>query len=162
MASDKKWCSYDLTVTNCVNLCDPSNNPIPQTIDHIIPKVGRATLRLGDLTYKCFFFTYLNDGPFHSQPYGTMLILAIQLASVWSDRSRVWDVQLNFLHFGLKPSCLQATIASLTSQESLHTVPHCFWKHTSTRPSKLLLPPTNLISVLLQAVVVWQMFDMNV
>ena len=56
-------------------------------------------------------------------------------------------------HSVLKPSCLQATIASLVSQKSLHTVPHCPWRHTSTRPSsfELFLPPTSRISVLLQA-----------
>ena len=53
------------------------------------------------------------------------------------------------LHSEVRPSCLQTTIASLVSQSSLHTVPHCLWKHTSTRPSKLFLPPTNRISVLL-------------
>ena len=56
-------------------------------------------------------------------------------------------------HSVLRPSCLQATIASLVSQKSLHTVPHCPWRHTSTRPSsfELFLPPTRRISVLLQA-----------
>ena len=55
------------------------------------------------------------------------------------------------LHSEVRPSCLQTTLASLKSQLSLHTVPHCPWKHTSTRPSKLFLPPTSRISVSLQA-----------
>ena len=55
------------------------------------------------------------------------------------------------LHSEVRPSCLHTTVASLVSQSSLHTVPHCLWKHTSTRPSKLFLPPTSRISVLLQA-----------
>ena len=55
------------------------------------------------------------------------------------------------LHSEVRPSCLQATPASLKSQKSSHTVPHCPWKHTSTRPSRLFLPPTSRISVLLQA-----------
>ena len=59
--------------------------------------------------------------------------------------------KFKLLHSGLRPSCLQATIASLVSQESSHTVPHCPWKHTSTRPSKLLLPSISRMSVLLQA-----------
>ena len=54
------------------------------------------------------------------------------------------------LHSEVRPSCLQTTVASIISQSSLHTVPHCPWKHTSTRPSKLFLPSTSLISVLLQ------------
>ena len=54
------------------------------------------------------------------------------------------------LHSEVRPSCLQATLASLQSQDIPHTVPHCPWKHTSTRPSKLSFPPTNRISVLLQ------------
>ena len=55
----------------------------------------------------------------------------------------------------MRPSCLQTTIASLKSQSSLHTVPHCPWKHTSTRPSssELFLPPTSRISELLQAAI---------
>ena len=55
-------------------------------------------------------------------------------------------------HSVLRPSCLQATIASFVSQKSSHTVPHCPWRHTSTRPSsfELFLPPTSRISVLLQ------------
>ena len=51
----------------------------------------------------------------------------------------------------MRPSCLQTTVASIISQSSLHTVPHCLWKHTSTLPTKLFLPPTNWISVLLQS-----------
>ena len=57
---------------------------------------------------------------------------------------------VNCLHSVVRPSCLQATAASLASQRSSHTVPHCPRKHTSTRPSKLFLPPTSRISVLLQ------------
>ena len=55
------------------------------------------------------------------------------------------------LHSVVRPSCLHTTLASLISQSSSHTVPHCPRKHTSTRPSKLFLPPTSRISVLLQA-----------
>ena len=50
----------------------------------------------------------------------------------------------------VRPSCLQTTIASLISQELSHTLLHCPWKHTSTRPSELFLSPTSRISVLLQ------------
>ena len=52
----------------------------------------------------------------------------------------------------VRPSCLQATRASLKSHKSLHTVPHCPRTHTSTRPSKLFPPPASRISVPLQAV----------
>ena len=48
------------------------------------------------------------------------------------------------------PSCLQTTRASLSSQESSHTVPQELLKHTSTRPSSSVRPPTSLTSVLLQ------------
>ena len=59
---------------------------------------------------------------------------------------------LDNLHSEVRPSCLQTTIASVGSHKSSHTVPHCPRKHTSTRPSKLFLPPTSRMSVLLQAV----------
>ena len=70
--------------------------------------------------------------------------------SCWSIPYHAGSETVNLLHSEVRPSCLQATIASLKSQESSHTVPHCPWKHTSTRPSKLVLPSTNRISVLLQ------------
>ena len=43
------------------------------------------------------------------------------------------------------PSCLQATCASTVPQKSSHTVPHCPFRQTSTRPSLSLIPPTNLM-----------------
>ena len=43
------------------------------------------------------------------------------------------------------PSCLQATCASTVPQKSSHTVPHCPFRQTSTRPSLSLVPPTNLM-----------------
>ena len=50
------------------------------------------------------------------------------------------------------PSCLQTTWASLLSQESSQTVPHCPPEHTSTLPALELafIPWTSLISPLLQ------------
>ena len=48
------------------------------------------------------------------------------------------------------PSCLQTTSASLKSQKSSHTLPQELLKHTSTRPSSSVRPPTSLTSVLLQ------------
>ena len=60
----------------------------------------------------------------------------------------LWDAYS--LQSEVSPSCLQTTVASLVSQKASHTVPHCPWKHTSTRPSRLFLPPTSRISVLLQ------------
>lgn len=44
------------------------------------------------------------------------------------------------------PSCLQTTLASGVPQESSQTVPQLLFKQTSTRPSKLLLPPISLTS----------------
>ena len=41
------------------------------------------------------------------------------------------------------PSCLQATCASTAPQKSSHTVPHCPFRQTSTRPSLSVVPPTN-------------------
>ena len=45
-----------------------------------------------------------------------------------------------------KPSCLQITDASLALQKSSQTVPHVSLTHTSTRPTFVLDPPTNLTS----------------
>ena len=50
------------------------------------------------------------------------------------------------------PSCLQTTRASLLSQESSHTVPQVLLKHTSTRPSSSVPPPTSLNSPVLQTI----------
>ena len=56
-----------------------SSDPIPQTIHHVIPKMGRAMLGPGDLSSnnlsgamkwsysQNFFFAYLNKGPFMTQ-----------------------------------------------------------------------------------------------
>ena len=44
------------------------------------------------------------------------------------------------------PSCLQTTVASVTSHISSHTVPHSLFKHISTRPSALLAPPASRTS----------------
>ena len=48
------------------------------------------------------------------------------------------------------PSCLQTTAASIMSQLSLQTVPHCPPIQTSTLPSRSSPPPVNLMSVSLQ------------
>ena len=48
------------------------------------------------------------------------------------------------------PSCLQTTAASVVSQLSLQTVPHCPPMQTSTLPSCSSLPPVSLMSVSLQ------------
>ena len=48
------------------------------------------------------------------------------------------------------PSCLQTTAASVVSQLSLQTVPHCPPIQTSTLPSCSFLPPVSLMSVSLQ------------
>ena len=45
---------------------------------------------------------------------------------------------------GWYPSCLQATAASLLSQEPPQTVPHTLFRHTSSLPSSWLGPPTIL------------------
>ena len=42
------------------------------------------------------------------------------------------------------PNCLQTTLASTAVKESSHTVPHVLLLHSSTRPSRLLGPPTSL------------------
>ena len=42
------------------------------------------------------------------------------------------------------PNCLQTTRAFLLSQKSSHTVPQVLLKHTSTRPSSSVRPPTSL------------------
>ena len=47
---------------------------------------------------------------------------------------------------GENPSCLQATLASVVSQKSSHTVPHWLMLHISTRPSRGLCPLWSLIS----------------
>ena len=44
------------------------------------------------------------------------------------------------------PSCLQTTLASLSSHPSSHTVPHSLLIQISTLPSKGLKPPDNLTS----------------
>ena len=48
------------------------------------------------------------------------------------------------------PSCLQTTAASVVSQLSLQTVPHCPPMQTSTLPSCSSPPPVSLMSVSLQ------------
>ena len=48
------------------------------------------------------------------------------------------------------PSCLQTTTASVVSQLSLQTVPHCPPMQTSTLPSRSSLPLASLMSVSLQ------------
>ena len=48
------------------------------------------------------------------------------------------------------PSCLQTTAASVVSQLSLQTVPHCPPIQTSTLPSCSSPPPVSLMSVSLQ------------
>ena len=48
------------------------------------------------------------------------------------------------------PSCLQTTAASVVSQLSLQTVPHCPPIQTSTLPSRSSTPPVSLMSVSLQ------------
>ena len=48
------------------------------------------------------------------------------------------------------PSCLQTTRASTSPQKSSHTVPQVLLKHTSTRPSSSVRPPTSLTSPVLQ------------
>ena len=57
---------------NCLST-NPSSYPIPKTIDHVIPKVGRAILGPGDLNnmgikqpiwdieVELLFFAYLNE-----------------------------------------------------------------------------------------------------
>ena len=50
------------------------------------------------------------------------------------------------------PNCLHTTVASLLSHESSQTVPHDPFLHTSTRPSKLLDPPTRRTDPSIQAV----------
>ena len=47
---------------------------------------------------------------------------------------------------GFSPNCLQTTPASVSSHIWSHTVPHSSFRQISTRPSKLLLPPTSLTS----------------
>ena len=42
------------------------------------------------------------------------------------------------------PSCLQTTVASALSHRSSQTVPHTLLWQYSTRPSKLVAPPTSL------------------
>jgi len=52
------------------------------------------------------------------------------------------------------PSCLQATLASLASQKSSHTVPHWLFMQTSTRPWEELDPkPASLIAPAVQPAV---------
>ena len=50
------------------------------------------------------------------------------------------------------PSCLQTTRAPMLSQKSSHTVPQALLKHTSTRPSSSVSPPTSLTVPLVQEV----------
>lgn len=50
------------------------------------------------------------------------------------------------LPVGEKCSCLQTTLASVTSHMLSQIVPHSFLKQISTRPSVLLSPPTSLNS----------------
>ena len=52
------------------------------------------------------------------------------------------------------PSCLQTTLASGVPQASSQTVPQLLFKHTSIRPSKLLLPPIRRTSLSVQAVTI--------
>lgn len=50
----------------------------------------------------------------------------------------------------LYPSCLHTTLASVTFQVLLHTVPHSLLLQISTRPSKLLSEPASRTSPSLQ------------
>lgn len=53
------------------------------------------------------------------------------------------------------PNCLQVTAASARLHMLLHTVPHTPSKHTSTWPCWGWLPPDNLISPVLQPIIVY-------
>ena len=50
------------------------------------------------------------------------------------------------------PSCLHTTLASVLSQRSSQTVPHAPPLHTSTRPSKLFVPPTRRMDPSMQTI----------
>ena len=56
------------------------------------------------------------------------------------------DILCRFSPFAENPNCLHTTVASVLSQKSSQTVPHCPPKHTSTRPSRRVLPSTSLNS----------------
>ena len=50
----------------------------------------------------------------------------------------------SYIPFVENPNCPHTTVASAASHESSQTVPHCPPKHTSTRPSSEVGPPTSL------------------
>ena len=91
--------------------------------------------------------------PTYSLSHGPLLYTLVYTRSSYMPRKDYIQLaERNILHSEVRPSCLQATIASAGPHKSSHTVPHCPRKHTSTRPPKLFLPPTSRMSVLLQAV----------
>ena len=51
-----------------------------------------------------------------------------------------------YLPVAENPSCLHATLASLVSHPSSHTVPHVLFIQISTRPSSKVFPSTSLIA----------------
>ena len=65
---------------------------------------------------------------------------------------------LNFPPVRWYPSCTQATPASTALQKSSQTVPQAWLSHTSTRPSRAVLPPTSRMSPLLHTTVVLQIY----
>ena len=76
-------------------------------------------------------------------------LFVITGSSEISNACDCWDV-LDCSPLLGNPNCLQTTSASLLSQRSSHTLPQELLKHTSTRPSRSVRPPTSLTSVLLQ------------
>jgi len=48
--------------------------------------------------------------------------------------SELYICKVHLLLYLENPSCLHATFASTALQRSSHTVPHCLFKQTSTRP----------------------------
>ena len=68
----------------------------------------------------------------------------IWTCSIW--KNNILHPYNEYTPIGENPSCLQATLASVVSQKSSHTVPHWLMLHISTRPSRGLCPLWSLIS----------------
>ena len=97
----------------------------------------------------------------HYQSVSTEMWWMLLLTSAWTTHTLHYHIQLFSLASSFflydtvlpsvtSPSCLQTTAASVVSQLSLQTVPHCPPIQTSTLPSCSSPPPVSLMSVSLQ------------
>ena len=76
--------------------------------------------------------------------------ITVLIDYAWDLEMKVWVTM--YVPVAENPSCRQATCASTVPQKSSHTVPHCPFRQTSTRPSLSVVPPTNRMPPAGQAV----------